>query len=85
VTYQPNFYRILVPAQGFEPWTIGLKVPPDLRKAPRHGTLPIRMTARSVLVAPIVALAWLYGLAIRSAGPPHESRIHPATADPPSA
>jgi hypothetical protein len=25
VTYQPNLHNSMVPAQGFEPWTIGLK------------------------------------------------------------
>jgi len=49
----------LVPAQGFEPWTIGLKARPDLRGTPPQGPLRIGFSAPRLSVAPRVSAAWL--------------------------
>jgi len=54
----------LVPARGFEPRTIGLKVRPDLRMKPPQGSCRIRFSASRLLAAPAIAPAWLHKLAI---------------------
>ena len=51
----------LVPAQGFEPWTIGLKARPDLRGTPPQGPLRIGFSAPRLSVAP----PSIRGLAVR--------------------
>jgi hypothetical protein len=54
----------LVPAQGFEPWTIGLRVPPDLRMQPSKDSSHIQFPALRHLAASVTTSAWLYELAI---------------------
>jgi hypothetical protein len=75
----------MVPAQGFEPWTIGLKVRYDLRGMPPHGSCRIRFSASRLLAAPATAPAWLYKLAIHpkalSESPGGQGAIRPECAD----
>ena len=64
----PGFYapekNSEVPVQGFEPWTIGLKVRPDLRITLPQDSCRMRLSASRLLAAPATAQAWLYKLAI---------------------
>ena len=54
----------MVPAQGFEPWTIGLKASIDLRGTAPDGSPGTRNSALRLLVAPQGSPAWQYQLAI---------------------
>jgi hypothetical protein len=59
-----DWKKTMVPAQGFEPWTIGLKVRPDLCRWPPLGSGRIRFSASRLLETPATAPAWLYKLAM---------------------
>jgi hypothetical protein len=68
VTYrrEPNLSSDVVPAQGFEPWTIGLKARYDLRRTPPQSSRCIGSSASCLPLAPLAVPARLYKLAIRN-------------------